>query len=112
MSICLNDPQPQGTQVPTKLALAFSLDTRMVAPESKEGRCHEEQEENKENDDQESSRKVCRCCRSAYHVLARRSSKPVVISVFTKAGYGLSWLARAERPGITPERLRGRFKAD
>jgi hypothetical protein len=49
---------------------------------------------------------------AAYHVLAGRPSKPAVISVFTKAGYGLSWLARAERLGITPERLCAKFKAD
>jgi hypothetical protein len=49
---------------------------------------------------------------AAYHVLAGCPSKPAVISVFTKAGYGLSWLARAERLGITPERLCAKFKAD
>jgi hypothetical protein len=41
--------------------------------------------------------------RTAYHVLAGRPSKPAVLSVFTKAGYALSWLARAGRLGITPE---------
>jgi hypothetical protein len=45
-------------------------------------------------------------------VLAGRPSKPAVISVFTKAGYALSWLARAERLGITPERLCAKFKAN
>jgi hypothetical protein len=49
---------------------------------------------------------------AGYHVLAGRPSKPAVISVFTKAGYALSWLARAERLGITPERLCAKFKAD
>jgi hypothetical protein len=32
-------------EVLTKLALAFSLDTRMVAPQSKEGRYREDEEE-------------------------------------------------------------------
>ena len=49
---------------------------------------------------------------ATYHVLAGRPSKPAVISIFTKAGYGLSWLARAERLGITPERLCAKFKVD
>jgi hypothetical protein len=49
---------------------------------------------------------------AAYHVLAGRPSKPAVISVFGTTGYALSWLARAERLGITPERLCAKFKAD
>jgi hypothetical protein len=44
--------------------------------------------------------------------VAGRPSKPAVISVFGKAGYALSWLARAERLEITPERLCAKFKAD
>jgi hypothetical protein len=49
---------------------------------------------------------------AAYHVLAGRPSKPAVIRVFGTSGYALSWLARAERLGITPERLCSKFKAD
>jgi hypothetical protein len=44
--------------------------------------------------------------------LAGRPSKPAVVSVFGTTGYALSWLARAERLGITPERLCAKFKAN
>jgi hypothetical protein len=44
--------------------------------------------------------------------LAGRPSKQAVIAVFRTSGYALSWLARAERLGITPERLCTKFKAD
>ena len=44
--------------------------------------------------------------------LAGRPSKQAVVSVFGTTGYALSWLARAERLGITPEKLCARFKAD
>ena len=47
-----------------------------------------------------------------FSVLAGRPSKQAVISVFGKTGYALSWLARAERLGITPERLCAKFKSD
>jgi len=49
---------------------------------------------------------------AAYAVLAGRPSKQAVIAVFGKSGYGLSWVARANRLGITPEQLCERFKAD
>ena len=49
---------------------------------------------------------------AAYHVLAGRPSKQAVTAVFGTGGYALSWLARAERLGITPERLCAKFKAD
>ena len=45
-------------------------------------------------------------------VLAGRPSKQAVTAVFGSGGYALSWLARAERLGITPERLCVKFKAD
>jgi hypothetical protein len=32
--------------------------------------------------------------------------------VFGKTGYALSWIARADRLGITPEELCERFKTD
>ena len=44
--------------------------------------------------------------------LAGRPSNQAVTAVFGSSGYALSWLARAERLGITPERLCARFKAD
>jgi hypothetical protein len=44
--------------------------------------------------------------------LAGRPSKQAVTAAFGKAGYGLSWLARAERLGIKPERLCAKFKAN
>jgi hypothetical protein len=49
---------------------------------------------------------------AAYAVLAGRPSKQAVIAVFGKTGYALSWVARAERLGITPEELCDRFKTD
>jgi hypothetical protein len=45
-------------------------------------------------------------------VLAGRPSKQAVTAVFGSSGYALSWLARAERLGVTPERLCAKFKAD
>jgi hypothetical protein len=42
---------------------------------------------------------------AACHVLAGRPSKQAVTAVFGTSGYALSWLARVERLGITPERL-------
>ena len=45
-------------------------------------------------------------------VLAGRPSKHAVTVVFGSSGYALSWLARADRLGITPERLCAKFKAD
>src|SRR5260370_34867230 len=47
-----------------------------------------------------------------YSVLAGRPSKQGVIAAFGKTGYALSWVARAERLGITPEELCERFKSD
>jgi hypothetical protein len=47
-----------------------------------------------------------------YSVLAGRPSKQGVIACFGKTGYALSWVARAERLGITPEELCERFKTD
>ena len=47
-----------------------------------------------------------------FSVLAGRPSKQAVISVLGTSGYALSWLARAERLGITPERLCAKFKSD
>jgi predicted alpha/beta hydrolase len=44
--------------------------------------------------------------------LAGRPSKQAVTAVFGSSGYALSWLARAERLGITAERLSAKFKAD
>jgi len=35
-----------------------------------------------------------------------------VIAVFGKTGYALSWVARADRLGITAEELCDRFKTD
>jgi hypothetical protein len=49
---------------------------------------------------------------AAYHVLAGRPSKPSVIATFGKAGYALSWVARAERMGMKPEDLCADFAAD
>lgn len=49
---------------------------------------------------------------AAYAVLAGRPSKQAVIAVFGKTGYALSWVARADRLGITLEELCDRFKAD
>jgi hypothetical protein len=37
-------------------------------------------------------------------------SEQAVTAVFGKAGYALSWVARADRPAITPEQLRERFQ--
>lgn len=44
--------------------------------------------------------------------LAGRPSKQAVTAAFGSSGYALSWLARAEHLGITPERLSAKFKAD
>jgi predicted alpha/beta hydrolase len=44
--------------------------------------------------------------------LAGRPSKQAVTAVFGTSGYALSWLARAERLGITPVRLCTKFKSD
>jgi hypothetical protein len=41
-----------------------------------------------------------------------RPSKQAVTAVFGKTGYVLSWVARADRLGITPEELCDRFKTD
>lgn len=49
---------------------------------------------------------------AAYAVLAGRPSKQVVTAAFGKTGYALSWIARADRLGITPEELCDRFKTD
>ena len=49
---------------------------------------------------------------AAYAVLAGRPSKQAVTAVFGKTGYALSWVARADRLGITPEELCERFKTD
>jgi hypothetical protein len=49
---------------------------------------------------------------AAYSVLAGRPSKEAVTAVFGKTGYALSWLARADRLGITAEELCDRFKTD
>jgi hypothetical protein len=49
---------------------------------------------------------------ATYAVLAGRPSKQAVISVFGKTGYALSWIARADRLGTTPEELCDRFKTD
>jgi hypothetical protein len=49
---------------------------------------------------------------AAYAVLAGRPSKQAVTAVFGKTGYALSWVARADRLGITPEELCDRFKTD
>ena len=49
---------------------------------------------------------------AAYAVLAGRPSKQAVVAVFGKTGYALSWVARADRLGITPEELCDRFKTD
>jgi len=44
--------------------------------------------------------------------VAGRPSQQAVTAVFGKSGYALSWVARADRLGITPEELCDRFKAD
>ena len=49
---------------------------------------------------------------AAYAVLAGRPSKQAVVAVFGKTGYELSWVARADRLGITPEDLCERFKTE
>jgi len=49
---------------------------------------------------------------AAYAVLAGRPSQQAVTAVFGKTGYALSWVARADRLGITPVELCNRFKAD
>ena len=49
---------------------------------------------------------------AAYAVLAGHPSKQAVTAVFGKTGYALSWVARAERLGTTPEELCNRFKTD
>jgi len=49
---------------------------------------------------------------AAYSVLAGRPSKQAVTAVFGKTGYALSWAARADRLGVTPEELCERFKTD
>lgn len=49
---------------------------------------------------------------TAYAVLAGRPSQQAVTAVFGKTGYALSWVARAERLGLTPEELCDRFKMD
>jgi hypothetical protein len=45
-------------------------------------------------------------------VLAGRPSKQAVTAVFGSSGYALSWVARAERLGVKPERLCARSKDD
>jgi hypothetical protein len=47
-----------------------------------------------------------------YAVLAGRPSKQAVTAVFGKTGYTLSWIARAERLGVSVEELCERFKQD
>lgn len=47
---------------------------------------------------------------AAYSVLAGRPSKQSVTAVFGKTGYALSWIARADRLGVTTEELCNRFK--
>jgi len=49
---------------------------------------------------------------AAYAVLAGRPSKQAVTAVFGKTGYALSWLARADRLGITAEELCQKFAND
>src|ERR1700747_1445437 len=49
---------------------------------------------------------------AAYAVLAGRPRQKAVTAVFGKTGYALSWAARANRLGITPEELCDRFKTD
>jgi len=49
---------------------------------------------------------------AAYAALAGRPSKQAVVAVFGKTGYALSWVARADRLGITTEELCDRFKSD
>jgi hypothetical protein len=49
---------------------------------------------------------------AAYAVLAGRPSKQAVTALFGKTGCALSWIARADRLGITPEELCDRFKTD
>jgi hypothetical protein len=49
---------------------------------------------------------------AACAVLAGRPSQQAATAVFGKTGYALSWVARADRLGITPEELCDRFKAD
>ena len=49
---------------------------------------------------------------AAYAVLAGRPSKQAVSAVFGKSGYALSWVARADRLGVTAEELCERFKPD
>jgi hypothetical protein len=41
-----------------------------------------------------------------------RPLKQAVIAVIGKTGYALSWIARADRLGISPEELCDRFKTD
>jgi hypothetical protein len=49
---------------------------------------------------------------AACAVLAGLPSKQAALAVFGKTGSALSWVARADGLGITPEELCGRFKAD
>jgi hypothetical protein len=76
------------------------------------GNANEEDQEASEAG--KSSAKACglRSTGAKLAVLAGRPSKHAVTVVFGSSGYALSWLARADRLGITPERLWAKFKAD
>jgi hypothetical protein len=54
------------------------------------------------------------CCTTIALTQSTRSlpSKQAVTAIFGKTGYALSWVARADRLGITPEELCNRFKTD
>lgn len=47
-----------------------------------------------------------------YAVLAGRPSKQAVIAVFGNSGYALSWVARAAKLKLTPEKLCEKFKSN
>jgi DNA polymerase/3'-5' exonuclease PolX len=49
---------------------------------------------------------------AAHAVLGGRPSKQAVTAVFGKTGYVLSWIAKADCLGVTPEELCDRFKTD
>jgi len=49
---------------------------------------------------------------AAYAVLAGRPSKDAVVTCFGKSGYALSWVARAERLGMSAQELCERFRND
>jgi sRNA-binding protein len=49
---------------------------------------------------------------AAYHVLAGRPSKDVVVACFGKSGYALSWVSRAERLGVAPQELCEQFRTN